>query len=62
MPVPAPEMPYAYELFSAEKRFDGSPNAFTRVLHFHPEKARLVAVVAAKIVENGRSSGSIRAS
>ncbi|MGI6706519.1 MAG: glycosyl hydrolase [Clostridia bacterium] len=56
MPVPAPDKPYAYELFSVEKRFDGSSNAFTRVLHFHPEKARLLAVVAAKIVENGRFS------
>jgi alpha-L-rhamnosidase len=56
MPVPTPIMPFAYALFTP-----GSilpllrGREWVQTLTYHPESARLVAVVAAKITENGRS-------
>jgi len=56
MPVPPPIMPFAYAVYtpgSVLPLLRG--REWVQTLTYHPETARVVAVVAAKIVENGRS-------
>ena len=56
MPVPPPIMPFAYAIFSPDSvlgLLQAQP--WTRTLTYHPEHARLVTVVAAKITDNQRN-------
>jgi hypothetical protein len=56
MPVPAPVMPFAYALFSPKSVLPIlRGREWTQTLSYHPEAARLVALVAAKIVDNQRN-------
>ena len=56
MPVPAPVMPFAYAMFSTTSTLPVLiGREWTKILNYHPEAARLVALVAAKIVDNRRS-------
>lgn len=56
MPVPPPQMPFNYALFSPHSVLPLlRGREWTQTLTYHPEKARLVAVVAARIVDNQRS-------
>lgn len=56
MPVPAPIMPFPYAIFSDDSILPLlQGREWTRTLSYHPEDAKLVAVVASKIVDNQRS-------
>ncbi len=56
MPVPPPIMPFAYALYSAGgvlRLLDHV--AWVKTLAYHPQEARLIALVAAQITDDGRS-------
>jgi hypothetical protein len=56
MPVPPPIMPFPYAIFSQESILPFlADREWTKTLTYHPEQAKLVAVVAARITDNGRS-------
>ena len=56
MPVPPPIMPFAYAVYSPDSVLPLlKGREWTQTLSYRPEEARLVNVVAAKIVDNGRS-------
>ena len=56
MPVPPPIMPFAYAIYTPNSVLPFlADREWTRILHYHPEEAKLVALVAAKITRNGRS-------
>jgi hypothetical protein len=56
MPVPAPIMPFAYAIFSPASTLPLlRGREWVQTLTYHPEATELVAVVAAKIVDNQRS-------
>lgn len=56
MPVPTPIMPFAYAIYSPTSMLPLlRGREWVQTLSYQPESARLVAVVAAKIVHNQRS-------
>lgn len=56
MPVPPPIMPFAYAVYSPDSVLPLlKGREWTQTLAYRPEHARLLSVVAAKVVDNGRS-------
>lgn len=55
-PVPPPIMPFPYAIFSSDSNLPLlRGREWTQTLSYHPEKAQLITVLAAKITKNKRS-------